>query len=59
MAMALVRSPGGKTFTRIERVEGMMKAAPTPMTARQAMSWAIDVDSVAAMHDARNNASPN
>ncbi len=38
IAMALVRSSGGKTLTRIDSVDGMMNAAPTPITARQAMS---------------------
>ena len=32
MAMALVRSSGGKTLTRIDSVDGMMNAAPTPMS---------------------------
>ena len=31
MAMALVRSSGGKTLTRIDSVDGMMNAAPTPI----------------------------
>ncbi len=46
MAMALVRSWGGKTLIRIDRVDGMMKAAPTPMRARQAMSchMALDIE---------------
>ena len=59
MAMALVRWSGGKTFTRIDSVDGMMNAAPTPMTARQAMSWAIDVENAAARHAERNSASPS
>ena len=50
MAMALVRSSGGKTLTRIDRVEGMMNAAPTPISARQAMSCHMAVDSVARTH---------
>ena len=33
IAIALVRSSGGKTFTRIDSVDGMMNAAPTPMSA--------------------------
>ena len=44
MAMALARSRGGNTFTRIDSVDGMMNAAPTPIAARQAM---ICVTSVA------------
>ena len=38
MAMALGRSSGGKTLIRIDRVEGMISAPASPMTARQAMS---------------------
>src|SRR3954470_4804626 len=30
IAIALARSCGGNTFTRIDNVEGMMNAAPTP-----------------------------
>ena len=37
IAIALARSPGGNTFTRIDSVDGMMNAAPTPISARQAM----------------------
>ena len=33
IAMAFVRSSGGKTLTRIDSVDGMMNAAPTPMSA--------------------------
>ena len=37
--MALARSPRSvKTFTSSERVEGNMRAAPSPITARAAMS---------------------
>ena len=38
MAMALGRSWAGKTLVRIDRVDGMTKAAATPMTARAAMT---------------------
>src|SRR3954451_719778 len=43
MAMAFARSPGGKTLTRIDSVDGMINAAPTPITARQAMIWLTSV----------------
>ncbi len=39
IAIALARSWGGNTFTRIDSVDGMMNAAPTPIAARQAMIW--------------------
>ncbi len=42
IAIALARSPGGNTFTRIDNVDGMMNAAPRPITARHAMIW-VDV----------------
>ena len=32
IAIALARSPGGNTFTRIDSVDGMMNAAPTPIS---------------------------
>jgi hypothetical protein len=38
MAMARVRSCGGKIAVMIDRVAGMMNAAPTPITARPAIS---------------------
>src|SRR6476661_8234287 len=47
MAIAFVRSCGGKTLTRIDRVEGMISAAPTPIAARQPMSCHIVLDVVA------------
>ena len=49
MAMALVRSSGGNTLTRIDSVDGMMNAAPMPMTARQPMSCHIAFDVAARM----------
>ena len=36
--MALPRSRGGKTLLMIARVAGSMSAAPTPITARKAIS---------------------
>ena len=41
IAMALVRSSGGNTFTRIDNVDGMINAADAPIAARQAMSCHI------------------
>ena len=38
MAIALARSRPGKTLVRIDSVEGMMNAAPTPMIARPAIT---------------------
>ena len=38
MAIALARSRAGKTLARIDSVEGMTNAAPTPMMAREAIS---------------------
>src|SRR2546427_5206494 len=38
MAIALGRSCGGKTLMRIDSVDGMMRAAPAPIRARQAIS---------------------
>jgi hypothetical protein len=38
MAIAFARSRAGNTLARIDSVDGMTKAAPTPMIARDAMS---------------------
>src|SRR6266545_3727540 len=38
IAIALARSPAGNTFVRIESVDGMMNAAPTPIRARVEIS---------------------
>src|SRR6266516_1696525 len=38
IAIAFARSPAGKTFVRIESVDGMMNAAPTPIRARVEIS---------------------
>ena len=59
IAIALARSPGGKTFTRIDSVDGMMNAAPTPMSARQPMICHISVACDAAAAPTKNVASPN
>ena len=37
--IALARSSRGKTFVMMDRVAGMMSAAPTPIAARIAISW--------------------
>ena len=39
MAIALARSLGGKTTVMIDRVAGMVSAAPTPMAPRSTISW--------------------
>ncbi len=39
MPTALARPSGGKTLVIVERVPGMISAAPMPMSARRAMSW--------------------
>jgi hypothetical protein len=48
MAIALVRSGPLKTLAMIESVAGMIKAAPTPIPARAAISWPADPASGAA-----------
>jgi len=57
--IAFVRSSGGKTLTRIESVDGMMNAAPTPMRPRHAMSCHVLCESVAPTQEIRNTMSPN
>ena len=39
MAMALARSAPLKRFAMIDSVAGMISAAPTPIAARNAMTW--------------------
>jgi len=58
MAMALARSRGGKTLATIERVAGMIMAAPTPMTARAAMRCHGVVAMLAARAAAAKTTSP-
>ena len=41
MAIALGRSSSGKMFVRIESVVGMIAAAPTPISARDAISCVV------------------
>ena len=59
IAIALARSRGGNTFTRIDNVDGMMNAAPTPITARQAMICVMSVAWDASRLARKNVASPN
>ena len=59
MAMALVRSPGGKTLMRIDSVAGMISAAAAPITARQAMSCHISPEKAANVAATRKMASPS
>ena len=59
MAMALVRSWGGNTLMRIDNVDGMISAAAAPMTARQAMSCHMTVESDANPAPTRNRTSPS
>ena len=49
MAMARARSWGGKTLVRIDSVDGMIRAAPTPMSARKAVSWPEELQKAAAV----------
>ena len=54
IAMALVRSLGGNTFTKIDNVDGMMNAAPSPIAARRrsAARWSRGGgDGSAEVHD--------
>ncbi len=45
MAMARARSRWSvKTLVRIDSVDGMISAPPTPITARQKMSWPGSLD---------------
>ena len=57
--IALPRSTGFvKTFVRIESVDGMISAAPAPMSARNAMSSETDDENAAAADAVPNTASP-
>ena len=59
IAIALARSPAGKTFTRIDKVDGMMNAAPTPISARHPISCPIVVACDAAAAPMKKVTSPN
>ena len=52
--IALPRSSTGKTMVMIDSVAGMMKAPPTPMNARVAISW-VELSDIAASSDPRPN----
>ena len=58
MAMARARSRGGNTLASSDSVAGITRAAPTPITARQAMSWLGVSDSAAASDPAPNTSRP-
>jgi hypothetical protein len=42
MPIARARSPAGNVAVRMDRVDGMMKAPPTPISARAAISDSAD-----------------
>jgi hypothetical protein len=50
MLTALVRLAGGKVPVMVDSVEGMTRAAPSPITVRRAISW-LAPDTVMAMPD--------
>ena len=58
-AIALPRSSAGKMLVMIERVAGMMKAPPTPIRARLAISISELVDSAEATEPVAKTISPN
>jgi hypothetical protein len=58
MPMAFACSSRGKTFMRIESVAGMMSAPPMPITAREAVSISLVVDSAAATDEAPKMSRP-
>jgi hypothetical protein len=59
IAIAFVRSCGGNTLIKIDSVDGMISAAATPITARQAISCHMVVDSAASAAAIRNSTSPS
>ena len=56
--IAFGRSSAGKTFVRMDSVEGMISAPPTPMRARLAMSMSASVASAEASEPLPNTTSP-
>ena len=58
-ATAFGRSWNGKQFMTIERVAGMMNAAPMPITARAAISWLGSLAKLAMTAAPPNTTSPN
>ena len=59
MAIALARSSGPKTLTRIDSVDGMMNAAHAPIKARQPISCHISVDADASAALNRKPSNPS
>jgi hypothetical protein len=57
--MAFGRSWNGKQFMTIDSVEGMMKAAPTPIAIRATMSWEGSSAALATRTAAPNTTSPS
>jgi hypothetical protein len=49
---------GGEDGVKVDRVEGMISAPPTPMNARLAMSWPPSPDSAASSEPAPNTTRP-
>jgi hypothetical protein len=58
MPIALPRSSAGKTFVMIESVAGMIRAAPTPMAARAAITSPADEASAPATDAAPKSVVP-
>jgi hypothetical protein len=58
IAIAFGRSSSGKMFVRIESVVGMMPAAPTPITARAAISSPAVPDIAASTEPAAKTTRP-
>ena len=58
VAIALPRSSVGNTLLMIDRVEGITKAAATPMTDRAAMTMPAESATTATAAPTRNSASP-
>ncbi|MDA8301233.1 MAG: hypothetical protein M0005_06740 [Actinomycetota bacterium] len=58
MPIAVARSSSRKTLVRIERVEGMMAAPPTPINARNAVSRPGVEDHAEAAEPAANTTRP-
>ena len=57
--IAFARSAGlGKMVVRIERVAGITRAAPAPMTARAATSAPVEPETAARTEPAANTTSP-
>ncbi len=59
MAIAFGRSSSGKMFVRIDSVVGMIAAAPTPIRAREAISWVVPGAAAANSEPIPNITRPN